>query len=177
MFPGNRDRRLWRTSPPAMDRLVQLVFLPGYPAAIGLMYLLVRDYVAAAFLVSALSFSGAGLPAVQAVPPRLRARDGAACDRISLCSARLFLLRCAHEREPVSPLQRPAAYTSCGAGNTVLAVCWAPMRHSRARWASCFSSCVFELVNAYLRGGKRRGTLARFFGCCSSPQVLARTAI
>ena len=58
--PGLIETGVFADESAAMDRLVQLVFLPGYPAAIGLMYLLVRDYVAAAFLVSALSFSGAG---------------------------------------------------------------------------------------------------------------------
>ncbi len=53
--------RDWYLSEGEWDRLVQLVFLPGYPVAIRLVALVVRDYVAAAFLVSALSFSGAGV--------------------------------------------------------------------------------------------------------------------
>lgn len=52
--------RDWYLSEGEWDRLVQLVFLPGYPLAIRLFGLVIRDYTLAAFLVSALSFSGAG---------------------------------------------------------------------------------------------------------------------
>lgn len=58
--PGLIERGVFADEDAAWDRLVQLVFLPGYPVAVGLMYLLVRDYLLAAFLVSALCFSGAG---------------------------------------------------------------------------------------------------------------------
>lgn len=51
--------RDWYLSEGVIDRLVQLVFLPGYPLAIRLMYLLVPDYTIAALLVSWFSFSGA----------------------------------------------------------------------------------------------------------------------
>lgn len=53
--------RDWYLSEGEWDRLVQLVFLPGYPVAIRLVRFLVRDYLAAAFLVSAFSFAGAGV--------------------------------------------------------------------------------------------------------------------
>lgn len=52
--------RDWYLSEGDWDRLVQLVFLPGYPLAIRLMHLLVPDWTAAALLVSALSFAGGG---------------------------------------------------------------------------------------------------------------------
>ena len=52
--------RDWYLSEGSRDRLVQLVFLPGYPIAIRLAYLLVRDYVVAGLLVSCVSFAGAG---------------------------------------------------------------------------------------------------------------------
>ena len=41
------------------DRVVQLVFLPGYPIAVRLTALLLGDYVVSGMLVSILSFSGA----------------------------------------------------------------------------------------------------------------------
>ena len=52
--------RDWYLSEGELDRLVQLVFLPGYPLAIRLMHLLVRDWLVAAMLCSALCFAGAG---------------------------------------------------------------------------------------------------------------------
>ncbi len=52
--------RDWYLSEGSIDRLVQLVFLPGYPVMIRLARLLVRDWTAAALTVSGLSFAGAG---------------------------------------------------------------------------------------------------------------------
>ena len=52
--------RDWYLSEGSVDRLVQLVFLPGYPLAVRLVHLAVRDWVAAGLLVSWLSFAGAG---------------------------------------------------------------------------------------------------------------------
>lgn len=52
--------RDWYLSEGSIDRLVQLVFLPGYPLMIRLVRLLVRDWTAAALTVSGLSFAGAG---------------------------------------------------------------------------------------------------------------------
>lgn len=43
------------------DRLVQLVFLPGYPAVVRLAYYVVGDYLWAGLLVSALAFASAGV--------------------------------------------------------------------------------------------------------------------
>lgn len=51
--------RDWYLSEGSVDRVVQLVFLPGYPLAVRLMHGLVRDWIAAGMLVSTLSFSGA----------------------------------------------------------------------------------------------------------------------
>lgn len=50
----------WYLSQGEMDRLVQLVFLPGYPLAVRLMHLLVPNFLHAGLLISALSFAGAG---------------------------------------------------------------------------------------------------------------------
>ena len=52
--------RDWYLSEGSIDRLVQLVFLPGYPLAVRLMQVLVGNYLYAGLLVSALSFAGAG---------------------------------------------------------------------------------------------------------------------
>ena len=52
--------RDWYLSEGIRDRLVQLVFLPGYPIAIRLMNYLIGDYVVSGLLVSWLSFAGAG---------------------------------------------------------------------------------------------------------------------
>lgn len=51
--------RDWYLSEGVIDRLVQLVFLPGYPIAVRAMHLIVPDWVLAGLLVSWLSFSGA----------------------------------------------------------------------------------------------------------------------
>lgn len=51
--------RDWYLSEGVIDRLVQLVFLPGYPIAIRIMHLLIPDWVLAGLLVSWLSFAGA----------------------------------------------------------------------------------------------------------------------
>ena len=50
----------WYLSEGSIDRLVQLVFLPGYPLAIRAAFPLVRDYLYAGMIVSSVSFAGAG---------------------------------------------------------------------------------------------------------------------
>ena len=52
--------RDWYLSEGSIDRVVQLVFLPGYPMAIRLAHLVIRDWTAAALTVSGLCFAGAG---------------------------------------------------------------------------------------------------------------------
>lgn len=52
--------RDWYLSEGEWDRLVQLVFLPGYPVAVRVMAVLVGNYLYAGLLVSALAFAGAG---------------------------------------------------------------------------------------------------------------------
>ena len=52
--------RDWYLSEGSRDRLVQLVFLPGYPVAVRLAALVVRNELRAGLLVSALCFAGAG---------------------------------------------------------------------------------------------------------------------
>ncbi len=51
--------RDWYIPEGNIDRVVQLVFLPGYPIAVRMMQLLARDYILSGILVSILSFSGA----------------------------------------------------------------------------------------------------------------------
>ncbi len=50
----------WYLSEGVIDRLVQLVFLPGYPVLVRLTKLLTGDYLTAGLLVSALCFAGSG---------------------------------------------------------------------------------------------------------------------
>ena len=52
--------RDWYLSEGELDRLVQLVFFPGYPVAVRLMHLLIPDYTVSGFLVSMLCFAGSG---------------------------------------------------------------------------------------------------------------------
>lgn len=52
--------RDWYLSEGVKDRLVQLVFLPGYPIAVRLVHYIVRDWVIAGLAVSWLCFAGAG---------------------------------------------------------------------------------------------------------------------
>ena len=52
--------RDWYLSEGSIDRLVQLVFFPGYPIAIRLVNFVVGDYLYSGLLVSAFSFAGAG---------------------------------------------------------------------------------------------------------------------
>ena len=52
--------RDWYLSEGSVDRLVQLVFLPGYPLLIRLARVVLRDWTAAALAVSGLSYAGAG---------------------------------------------------------------------------------------------------------------------
>ncbi len=52
--------RDWYLSEGEHDRLVQLVFLPGYPLAIRLVHLLVPNWLYAALLASALAFAAGG---------------------------------------------------------------------------------------------------------------------
>lgn len=53
--------RDWYLSEGDWDRLVQLVFLPGYPLAVRAVSLLVGDQLIAGLLVSALCFAGSGV--------------------------------------------------------------------------------------------------------------------
>lgn len=50
----------WYLSEGDMDRLVQLVFLPGYPIAVRLVNLAIGNYLYSGLIVSALCFAGAG---------------------------------------------------------------------------------------------------------------------
>lgn len=52
--------RDWYLSEGPWDRLVQLVFLPGYPLAVRAVAAVIGDYLSAGLLVSALAFAGAG---------------------------------------------------------------------------------------------------------------------
>lgn len=52
--------RDWYLSEGEWDRLVQLVFLPGYPLAVRAAHCLIPDWLAAAMAVSAVCFAGAG---------------------------------------------------------------------------------------------------------------------
>ena len=51
--------RDWYLSEGELDRLVQLVFLPGYPIAVRFAALLIRDYILSGLLVSTFCFAGA----------------------------------------------------------------------------------------------------------------------
>ncbi|MGX8692138.1 MAG: mannosyltransferase family protein [Clostridia bacterium] len=51
----------WYLSEGIVDRLVQLVFLPGYPLLVRLLQPLTGNYLTAGLLLSALSFAGAGV--------------------------------------------------------------------------------------------------------------------
>ena len=51
--------RDWYIPEGNLDRVVQLVFLPGYPIAVRVMALIIRDYILAGMLVSILSFAAA----------------------------------------------------------------------------------------------------------------------
>ena len=53
--------RDWYLSDGEWDRLVQLVFLPGYPVVVRLFSYLTGDYLAAGLFVSALCFAGSGV--------------------------------------------------------------------------------------------------------------------
>ncbi len=50
----------WYIAEGDWDRMVQLVFLPGYPLAVRLVNFVVGNYLLSGLLVSALSFAGAG---------------------------------------------------------------------------------------------------------------------
>lgn len=50
----------WYLSEGSLDRLVQLVFLPGYPLAVRAVYPLLHDYLYAGMVVSSVSFAGGG---------------------------------------------------------------------------------------------------------------------
>ncbi|MBR0040465.1 MAG: hypothetical protein IJP64_03695 [Oscillospiraceae bacterium] len=49
----------WYLSEGSVDRVVQLVFLPGYPIAVRIVQTVVRSYILSGMLVSILSFCGA----------------------------------------------------------------------------------------------------------------------
>ena len=51
--------RDWYLSEGELDRIVQLVFLPGYPIVVRVVSRIVRDYVLSGMLVSVLCFAGA----------------------------------------------------------------------------------------------------------------------
>lgn len=157
--PGLIERGVFADEDAAWDRLVQLVFLPGYPVAVGLMYLLVRDYLLAAFLVSALCFSGAGCLLYSLF--RLDYGNAAAIRAVRfLCvlpgsfffaapmSEGLFLLCCAG---CVYLVRRGKFGLGCLVG--------AYGAFTRSLGLMLFVPAVFELVSAWLRVGKKRGFL------------------
>ena len=52
--------RDWYLSEGELDRLVQLVFLPGYPIVVRLVNLIIGNYLYSGLLISSFSFAGAG---------------------------------------------------------------------------------------------------------------------
>jgi len=52
--------RDWYLSEGEWDRLVQLVFLPGYPLAVRLLNYIIKNFLYSGMVVSSLSFAGAG---------------------------------------------------------------------------------------------------------------------
>lgn len=154
--------RDWYLSEGSMDRLVQLVFLPGYPLAIRLMHIFVRNYLYAGLLVSALSFAGAGC-----VIYRLARLDmghaGAVRTLKYLClmpgafffaapmSESLFLLLC-------------ALCVYCARKGRWLAGCLfgALASFTRSLGLMLFVPLFFELVSSLAKGKKPPRPLLRF---------------
>ena len=153
--------RDWYLSEGSIDRLVQLVFLPGYPLAIRLMHVFVGDYLFAGLLVSALSFAGAGC-----IIYRLARLDmghaGAVRTLKYLClmpgafffaapmSESLFLLLC-------------ALCVYCARKGRWLAGCLfgALAAFTRSLGLMLFAPLFFELVSSLVKEGRQR-PLRRF---------------
>ena len=154
--------RDWYLSEGSIDRLVQLVFLPGYPLAVRLMQVFVGDYLYAGLLVSALSFSGAGC-----VLYRLARLDMDHADALRtvkyLClmpgafffaapmSESLFLLLC-------------ALCVTCARKGRWLAGCLfgALASFTRSLGLTLFVPLFFELVSSLAKGKKPRHPLLHF---------------
>ena len=163
--------RDWYLSEGEWDRLVQLVFLPGYPVAIRLVGLVVRDYVAAAFLVSALSFSGAGVLLYRLF--RLDYGHSTAQRAIKfLCLLPgSFFFAAPHERGAVPALLRRLPLSGAPGQDRARLPCGRPARpFTRSLGLMLFAPVFFELVQS------RRGW-RRFLWLILSPPASAYTAI
>lgn len=154
--------RDWYLSQGSMDRLVQLVFLPGYPLAVRLMHILVGNYLYSGLLVSALAFAFSGV-----VIYRLTRLDtdheGALRALKYLClmpgaffftapmSESLFLLLCAL---CIYCARRDRWLLGCVFG--------ALASFTRSLGLMLFVPLFFELVSSLSKGGKPRRALLRF---------------
>ena len=145
----------------SIDRLVQLVFLPGYPLAVRLMQVFVGDYLYAGLLVSALSFAGAGW-ALYRLARLDMDHDGALRTVKYLClmpgafffaapmSESLFLLLCAL---CVYCTRKDCWHAGCLFG--------ALAAFTRSLGLMLFVPLFFELVSSLAKEGKRH-SLGRF---------------
>lgn len=154
--------RDWYLSEGSIDRLVQLVFLPGYPLAVRLMQVFVGDYLYAGLLVSALSFAGAGC-AIYRLARLDMGHAGALRTLKYLClmpgafffaapmSESLFLLLC-------------ALCVYCARKGRWLAGCLfgALASFTRSLGLMLFVPLFFELVSSLAKGKKPPHPLLRF---------------
>lgn len=149
--------RDWYLSEGDWDRLVQLVFLPGYPIAIRLMNLLIGNYLISAMLVSSLSFALSGCVIYRLL--RLDFSDETALRAVKyLCllpgsfffaspmSESLFLLLC-------------ALCIYCARTKKWLLGCvfGALAAFTRSLGVTLFVPLFFEAVSGYANGGEGRG--------------------
>lgn len=141
-------------------RLVQLVFLPGYPLAIRLVNFVVNNYLYSGMIVSTLSFAGAGC-----VIYRLLRLDYPHADAIRaikyLCilpgafffaaplSESLFLLLCAS-----------CLYCARTKKWAIACLLGGLASFTRSLGLALFVPLLFELVSSAIRGGKESKTKA-----------------
>ena len=82
--------REWYLSEGSIDRLVQLVFLPGYPIAVRLLNYLIGNDIVSGLVVSALSFSVSGCVLYKLLRLDLNSDDAMRCIKFLLISPAAF---------------------------------------------------------------------------------------
>lgn len=127
--------RDWYLSEGSVDRLVQLVFLPGYPVVVRLVTAVTGDGLIAGLIVSALCFAGANVMLYKLVSLDCGHETALRAVKFLSLSPAVFFFA-APMSESLFCCVRSAACTSCGGAKCCLLVCSAHMQrlHARLAW-------------------------------------------
>ena len=130
------------------DRVVQLVFLPGYPLVVRAVMRLIPSDICAGLLTSALCFAGAGCMIYRLLRLDLPHRDAVRALRFLALAPGCFFLRRAHERKSVSAADgRGALYLARTRRPILGGLCGAYAAFTRSLGLLLFVPLLWELVH------------------------------